>query len=78
VISRDLTHQERLKEVLAQIDRARALPKRSKYAIHKLAILGKAKQLLEEKIENIDSRGNLGVQDADGELETLLRELRIG
>jgi len=71
VIARDLTDRERLNEVLAQIDRTRALPKASKYAVHKLAVLGKAKQLLEEKIEK------RGVQDAGGELETLLSELRI-
>lgn len=64
-----------MKEVLAQIVKARALPKTSKYARHKLQILGKAKQLLEEKIDQrvLPERGHA----AGGELETLLRELRI-
>jgi hypothetical protein len=71
VICRDLTLQERLQEVLAQIDRTQALPKTSKYARHKLEILGKAKTLLEQKI------GSQAPGNADDELETLLRELRI-
>lgn len=76
VIARDLTDRERLKEVLAQIERTRALPKTSAYAKHKLAILGKAKELLEEKIEK---RGGerAGHGGCGSELETLLRELRI-
>ncbi len=75
MIARDLTDQDRLKEVLAQIVKTRALPKTSKYAKHKLQILGKAKQLLEEKIDQREQAE--GGHAAGGQLETLLRELRI-
>ncbi|MEO2193715.1 MAG: hypothetical protein ABGY24_14815 [bacterium] len=75
MIARDLTDQDRLKEVLAQIVKTRALPKASKYARHKLQILGKAKQLLEEKLNQREQAE--GGNAAGGELETLLRELRI-
>lgn len=79
MIARDLTDQDRLKEVLDQIHRTATLPKTSKYAKHKLQILGKAKQLLEEKIEKREhlQRGQDG-KDTDVELEILLKELRIG
>lgn len=73
VIDRDLTDQERLKEVSRQIERAKALPKASSYARHKRQVLEKAKSLLEQRILQ---QGE--VRDVDGnELNRLLEELSI-
>lgn len=73
VIDRDLTDQERLKEVTRQIERARVLPKASSYARHKLQVLEKAKSLLEQRIS---SQGSQETGDGD-ELNRLLEELSI-
>jgi hypothetical protein len=70
VIDRDLTDQERLKEVARQIERARVLPVASLYARHKLEVLAKAKSLLEQRIST------QGIVDGD-ELNRLLEELSI-
>ena len=73
VIDRDLTDQERLKEVTRQIERARVLPKASSYARHKLQVLEKAKSLLEQRISKV---GSQEIVDG-GELNRLLEELSI-
>ena len=71
VIDRDLTDQERLKEVARQIERARVLPVASLYARHKLEVLAKAKSLLEQRIST------QGIVVNGDELNRLLEELSI-
>lgn len=76
VIDRDLTDQERLREVNRQIERARVLPKASSYARHKLQVLEKAKSLLEQRIGREGSCCATTI-DGDEQLNRLLEELSI-
>jgi hypothetical protein len=65
----EATDAEKLREIERHIEGAEALPRSSRYAQHRLKVLSKAKQLLEQ--------GPARTQEAQDELDRLLSVLSL-